>query len=92
MIKISMQHLYRKLDDKDKYTTLIDFDKVFGLRLDQVKEEKVDISKEVQDLVNQREKARKDKNWELADGLRDKIKELGFQIEDSDEGLKFKKL
>ncbi len=41
---------------------------------------------EVFTLVEKRETARSDKNWEAADALRDQINELGWQVLDTPEG------
>jgi cysteinyl-tRNA synthetase len=40
----------------------------------------------VQDLINQREQARKNKEWARSDALRAQIKELGYLLEDLPEG------
>ena len=36
----------------------------------------------IEQLVVEREKARSEKNWELADKLRDKLKSLGIDVQD----------
>jgi cyanophycinase-like exopeptidase len=41
---------------------------------------------EVQTLVNQRQKAREDKNWSESDRLRDEIAALGWQVQDTPQG------
>ncbi|CRH59671.1 cysteinyl-tRNA synthetase [Chlamydia trachomatis] len=51
-----------------------------------------DIPEEVLLLVEQREAARKVKNWQEADRLRDEILSRGFAIEDGKTGMKVKKL
>ncbi len=67
-------------------------DSVFGLKILELKKEKIEIPKEIEKLVKEREKYRKEKNWEMADKIREKIKEKGFWIEDTKEGPKIKKL
>ncbi len=47
--------------------------------------------KRVLELVNQREECRKNKQWKESDKLREKIKELGFWVEDTKKGSKLKK-
>ena len=47
---------------------------------------------EVLRLGKAREDARKTKNFKLADEIREKIKSLGYAIEDTREGTKFKKI
>jgi cysteinyl-tRNA synthetase len=65
-------------------------DEVFGLDL--LKKEKVSVSAEVKKLVSEREKARKEKNWKKSDDLRDKIKKLGYGVEDGEGKAKIVKL
>ena len=72
-----------------KYDTLMGFDKVFGLRLNEI--EKVEVSREVQELLTQREHARLNKHWNDADALRDKIHKLGYILDDSPTGTVVKK-
>ncbi len=43
-------------------------------------------------LVESREKHRKEGNWQKADEIRKKVKDLGYQIEDTKEGPKIKKI
>jgi len=73
-----------------KVRTIKEIDKV--LCLDLLKKEKVDVPKEILDLVDEREQARKDKDWKKSDDIRDKIKKKGFQVDDTAEGPKIKKL
>ena len=49
------------IENNEKYHILIDFDKVFGLGLKKVKE--IKIPQKVKELVKQREKYRKNKDW-----------------------------
>ena len=39
-------------------------------------------------MAEERQKARKDKNWALADELRDNIKDMGYKVADTPEGPK----
>ncbi|MEG1158616.1 MAG: DALR domain-containing protein [Christensenellaceae bacterium] len=50
------------------------------------------IPQEVTDLAQQRSDARMQKNWALSDELRDKIKELGYEVKDTPDGVKISKL
>jgi len=43
------------------------------------------------ELVKQREKAREEKNWKLADQLRKQLLEMGIILEDTSAGTKWKK-
>jgi cysteinyl-tRNA synthetase len=66
-----------------------EFADVFGLRFKKMEEK---IPREVEKLIKEREEARKNKNWKLADEIRSKIKELGYVIEDTPEGMRCKKI
>ena len=46
---------------------------------------------EVEDLIRQRQKAREDKNWALADRIRDDLKEQGIVLEDTPQGVRWKR-
>ena len=43
-------------------------------------------------LLEERQQARKDKNYARADQIREQLKALGYAIEDSRQGAKLKKL
>lgn len=78
--------------EKIKYKTILDFDKIFGLGLANIKETtQIEIPKNVQKLLKDRLVARKNKNWTESDRLRDEINKLGFNIEDTKEGQKITK-
>ncbi len=67
--------------------TIFKFDKVFGLDLAKPQKQK-EIPTEVKEILEQRQKAREQKNWAESDKLRDEIAKLGFKVEDTDEGQK----
>ena len=69
------------------------FDKVLAIKIDKEnKEEKNKISKEIIDLVEQRKKAREEKNWQESDRIRDLIKEKGYEVKDTKEGTEINKV
>ncbi len=51
-----------------------------------------ELPEEVEKLIEQREEARKGKHWEAADRLRQKIKSLGYLLEDTSEGVRWRKV
>ena len=65
---------------------LLKFDSVLGLKIDEKEEIKQEIPKEILELIEERKKAREDKNWEESDRIRDLIKEKGYEIKDTKEG------
>ena len=75
----------------DVYNTIIKFNQVLGFDFDV--EIKVDqIPQEVKDMAETRWQAKKDKNWAMADEMRNQITALGYQILDSKDGYEIKKL
>ena len=60
--------------------------------LETIVEEKVDIPTEVTDFANQRIEAKKNKDYALADELRNKIAELWFQVKDAKDGYEITKI
>ena len=75
-------------DQTIDYNTIIKFDTVLGLDLDQVQEKNIKIPTKVLSLLDQRKTAREKENWSESDRLRDEIKALGFVIKDTSEGQK----
>ena len=71
---------------------LLDFDKVLGLDLDKNEEDNIELPEKIKKIIEQREKARIEKNWTLSDELRDKLKELGYNVKDTKEGMKIEAL
>lgn len=55
---------------------------VMGLMLTPIIEKVIEITPEIQMLLDARIQARIDKNWMLSDELRDQLKELGFVVQD----------
>ncbi|MDD4857002.1 MAG: cysteine--tRNA ligase [Candidatus Krumholzibacteria bacterium] len=62
------------------------FDSILGLFKDGLPKAGLGIPREVEDLVAERERARKEKNWTEADTLRKRIADLGFVVEDRPTG------
>jgi cysteinyl-tRNA synthetase len=54
--------------------------------------EKVEIDPEVQRLADEREKARKQKNYALADEIREKVRQMGYILEDTPKGVRIKRV
>jgi len=79
-----------RLNNSEKYELTIKFDKILGLDLD--KKEKIKIPADVKKLAEIREEMRRDKKWEDADQLRRDIENLGFIVEDSEDGFILKKI
>ena len=70
------------------WATLLACDAVLGLDIATWIAVETTVPDAVHKLVAEREQARKEKNWERADQLRDEILALGFNVEDTREGAK----
>jgi len=82
---------------KEFANLLLEFDKVLGLDLKNAKkyieeQAKIELPKEILDLIEQRKQARIQKNWALSDQLRDEIQEKGYRIKDTKEGMTIEKV
>ena len=72
---------------------LLKFDTVLGLKIDkEQKQQELEIPKEVLDLVEKRKQARQEKNWEESDRLRNLIKEKGYEVKDTKDGMNIGKI
>ncbi len=79
-----------KEDSKLITKALKDADSVLGLKLLEQKKEKIPES--IKKLVSKREKARKEKKFDVADQIRKRIKEHGWHVEDTPQGPVVKKI
>jgi cysteinyl-tRNA synthetase len=50
------------------------------------------VDKDVEDLIEKREQARRDKDWETSDRLRRELKDMGVEVTDTKEGPVWRKL
>ena len=82
--------LKSSINDYTKRELIKKFDKV--LSLDLLEEESLEIPKEILDLAEERLKYKKEKDYQNADIIRDKINKLGYQVLDTRDGIKIEKL
>ena len=78
------------LSPSTKKATLLQFDRVLGLRLADWQPEETIIPSEIMALVKEREKSRREKRWQDADALRERVRKAGYEIEDTPKGPKIK--
>ena len=71
------------------FTTMKDLCEVLGLNVEK-KDEILD--KEIEDLIQERQEARKSKNFARADEIRDELLAKGIQLKDTREGVKWKRI
>ena len=75
-------------------TTLYDWDAVLGLRFKERAEERMSdtLPAELQALVDERQAARKARDFARADALRAQLREAGIEIEDTAQGVRWKRV
>jgi cysteinyl-tRNA synthetase len=70
----------------------VEEDKLYDLLLKYNKNaQKSSVPELISHLLQIRERARKERNWNLADGIRDELLRLGFEIQDTDQGPQWRK-
>jgi cysteinyl-tRNA synthetase len=80
---------------KGIYELLLKMDDVFGLGIkyaEQKSAEEPELDAEIERLIEERQQARKEKNWKLSDEIRDKLKEMGIELQDTPQGVKWKRI
>ncbi|MFO7872419.1 MAG: cysteine--tRNA ligase [Candidatus Undinarchaeales archaeon] len=70
--------------------TLHNFDSVLGILEMGRKEIGKEKEEKIEELLLEREKARKEKNFEKADEIRDKLEKIGIEVQDTKKGPKWK--
>ena len=69
-------------------TTIEDLCQVLGIK---TKREAQPLDSEIEEMIARRQQARKEKNFALADEIRDQLTQMGILLEDTREGVKWKK-
>ena len=87
---VIQEMLKSNISDAEKHTTTLDFDRVLGLRLDQLDKAPA-LPEAVQKLIEDRIKARDAKDFAASDQLRAEIETLGYQVQDTKDGMKVHK-
>ena len=72
---------------------LLEFDKVLGVDIEKGEDKKeIELPQEIKDLLEQRKQARENKDWALSDKIRDELKEKGYMVKDTKEGMTIEKI
>lgn len=81
------------ISDTDKHATILDFDNVLGLGLEAIEPEtETEIPEHIKKILHEREIAREKQDWHSSDLLRNEIQALGYELKDTDEGQKVRKI
>jgi len=86
-LAVVQEMLKSDIPASEKHGTILEFDRVLGLGLDQV-DKGEELPAEVRQLVEDRRRARESKNWAESDRLRDAIQNLGYIVKDTRDGMK----
>jgi len=78
---------------EQKLAVLSEMDRVLGLDIASAEPEEIDpqLKSEIETLVEERERARRGKDYVRADEIRDRLRRRGIVIEDTPEGVRWKK-
>ena len=83
---VVQEMLKSDISEADKFATMVDYNRVLGLDLDQVDKPQA-LPDEIQKLVAERQAARTAKDWAASDRLRDEIQALGYAVQDTKDGM-----
>ena len=80
------------LPNSTKKATLKMFDAVLGLNLAEWQPKEEIIAEDIMAMLEQRQKARVQKNWAEADAIREQINAAGYEIKDTPDGPQVKRI
>ena len=85
-IAVLWKTLKSNINDNEKYSLILYFDEVFGLKFNEIKKREIVIPNEIINLVNLRTNAKKEKDFKKADEIRAEIEKLGYILKDTAKG------
>lgn len=74
--------VWEELKNNPSKQTILVIDEILSIRLDDIKKNETDYPPEVRNLLQEREELRKQKKYNEADKIREKIVKMGFIVED----------
>ena len=84
------------LNNNEKLNLIEDFDRVLSLDLLKADEEEKDVHDElaayIEEMIQKRQEAKKNKDYALADKIRAELLEKGIMLEDTRQGVNWKKI
>jgi len=87
---VGKQKISPKLAE-DAIETITELGNIFGILGKEIPAEE-ELPRKIKKLVAQREEARNKKDWERADAIREQVRKLGFILEDTSEGPRWRKV
>lgn len=88
-ISLLYEVLKSELNDATKLKLISDFDKVLGLKLIEKEETSTNDDEFIMKKIEERNQAKKDKNYELADQIRNELLGMGITLKDTREGTTY---
>lgn len=83
-----VKEVNKKGGGKESYKLMLEFDKIFNILT--AEEEK--LPSDILKLIEKREEARKSKDFKTADKIRAELRKKGIQLDDTPEGVKWKRV
>ena len=83
-----VKETYKEGGGKKTYELMMEFDKIFNV----LTFEEGELDKDLQKLIDAREEARKKKDFKKADEIREVLKSKGIYLEDTEKGVRWKKI
>ena len=72
---------------------LLDFDKVLGIKIEEpIYKKTEELPDEIKNLIEERKKARLNKDWQESDKIRDELNKKGYKVIDSKDGMTVEKI
>ena len=91
-ISVLYEVLKSECNDATKLKLISDFDKVLGLKLTEKEETTTNEDDEfILKKIEERNQAKKDKNYELADQIRNELLGMGIILKDTREGTTYER-
>ena len=91
-VKVLNEAVHGSLEDGDKYSLLASWDRVLGLDLERLAREGFEVPPEIQALLDQRDEARRSKDFTRSDEIRARLTEMGWEVMDLAEGSRVRPL
>ncbi len=82
-----------RLSNRCKLELVEDFDRVLGLGFKNISASYIEVSdNKIEELIQERDKARAEKNWKKSDEIRDELVKKGYKVIDTKQGTKAEKV
>ncbi len=76
----NLREIENNIQESEKVKFILQ--EIIGLKLIPLLEKKIEITPEIEKLIQEREMARKNKDWKKSDELREQLKKLGYEVQD----------